>query len=408
MKNYKKILFYINIFSSIIFLIIISYNDFKNTNNYYFINPDKLEEGHIILINDEDKNSIENSIKRNDKIYIAEFSPSDKIFNEIKNKIPDSQLKKVYYVHFIKYEELEKYTKDIVIRRFVRAFEERKIQYFLIPDHPNKKDIIKSIEKDIGPPIYNENIKRYFESFHIKYFANFLIFINLLIYIPYSSIIYLISILFFYKWSFAIAGLFFSYIIFFRISNKNIFKIIINSILFGILLYSSGFDYNFIFKLNTIRGVKLLLIGLPLIIILKYLKKNKFDKIYKSDIIIVVIGILSMIYYLIRSNNWGFVLNFERQVRDFLDHYLIARPRTKELISYFFYIVRPIDTYFGKLVWSLGKSLLPISILDTFLHFHSPIYLGVLRSFNSFLIAVFALIIFIWIKKLRKSGGNNE
>jgi hypothetical protein len=104
--------------------------------------------------------------------------------------------------------------------------------------------------------------------------------------------------------------------------------------------------------------------------------------------------------YIIRSNNWGFVLDFERQARDFLDQYLIARPRTKELISYFFFFTKPLDSYFGKLIWLIGRAILPVSIINTFLHFHTPIHLGILRSMNALLIALFLLIVSIAIKKL--------
>jgi hypothetical protein len=152
--------------------------------------------------------------------------------------------------------------------------------------------------------------------------------------------------------------------------------------------------------LNTIRGVKIVLLGLPFFIFIKYLYSKKFDKFYKSDIIILIIGLLGVFLYLIRSNNWGFVLDIERQIRDFLDQYLIARPRTKELISYFFFFTKPFDTYFGKLIWILGKSILPVSIINTFLHFHTPIYLGILRTVNAFLIALIILVFIIMIKKL--------
>lgn len=400
MKKYKKILLYINIIFAIIFTFFISYYDYKNTENYAYINSDIVDSNSIILINNEDEKSVKEKINNYDNIFIAEFSPSDKVFLNMKNSLSDSTLKKIKYVHYIKEAELDKYSRDIVIRRFIRAFEERKIQYFLIPEHENKKYIVEQIQKEIGPPANFKDIKRYYPNDFFKYISNILISLNLLVYVPAFFIFYLLSIIFLYNWSFTIAGLFFSYIIFFKISNKNLLKILVYSLIFGILIYSSGFDYNFIFKLNIIRGIKIVLLGLPLFVFLKYIFSEKFDKLYKSDIIILLVILLGFFLYIIRSNNWGFVLNFERQVRDFLDQYLIARPRTKEIISYFFFFTNPLNNYFGKLIWALGKSILPVSIIDTFLHFHSPIYLGILRTFNAFLIAIVFVILLIMFKNL--------
>jgi hypothetical protein len=400
MKKFKKIFLYINIIFSIIFTIFISYYDFKNTQDYSFINKEVIEKNSIIMIKVDNQKEFLENIKNYDHIFIAEFSPSDEVFLEVKNSLTDEFLKKIKYVHYIKPEELDKYSNDIVVRRFIRAFEERKIQYFYIPAHEKKASLVENIEKYLGEPAYYKDIERSYSGEYLKYISNILISANLLIYMPIFFMLYFVSLLFFYNWSFTIAGLFLSYIIFFKISNKNVFKIVLYSIIFGILIYASGFDFNFIFKLNTIRGVKIVLLGLPFFIFIKYLYSKKFDKFYKSDIIILIVGLLGVFLYLIRSNNWGFVLDIERQIRDFLDQYLIARPRTKELISYFFFFTKPFDTYFGKLIWILGKSILPVSIINTFLHFHTPIYLGILRTVNAFLIALIILVFIITIKKL--------
>lgn len=400
MKKFKKIFLYINIIFSIIFTIFISYYDFKNTQDYSFINKEVIEKNSIIMIKVDNQKEFLENIKNYDHIFIAEFSPSDEVFLKVKNSLTDEFLKKIKYVHYIKPEELDKYSNDIVVRRFIRAFEERKIQYFYIPDHEKKASLVENIEKYLGEPAYYKDIEQSYSGEYLKYISNILISANLLIYMPIFFMLYFVSLLFFYNWSFTIAGLFLSYIIFFKISNKNVFKIVLYSIIFGILIYASGFDFNFIFKLNTIRGVKIVLLGLPFFIFIKYLYSKKFDKFYKRDIIILIIGLLGVFLYLIRSNNWGFVLDIERQIRDFLDQYLIARPRTKELISYFFFFTKPFDTYFGKLIWILGKSILPVSIINTFLHFHTPIYLGILRTVNAFLIALIILVFIIMIKKL--------
>ncbi len=77
---------------------------------------------------------------------------------------------------------------------------------------------------------------------------------------------------------------------------------------------------------------------------------------------------------------------------------LIARPRTKELISYFFTIHLPFLV--GRLYGIFFKSILPVSILDTFLHIHTPLYLSLLRTVNGFLVSLILLLIIIFVEDI--------
>jgi len=127
-------------------------------------------------------------------------------------------------------------------------------------------------------------------------------------------------------------------------------------------------------------------------------KKIKEFKFNKSDVLLLIFVAFAGVIYVVRSSNWAFVSNFERRARDALERALIARPRTKELISYLFYYTTPLSG--RRFIWDFFKALLPVSILDTFLHIHTPLNLSVLRTINGFLVSLLLLLVIILIENL--------
>jgi len=126
-------------------------------------------------------------------------------------------------------------------------------------------------------------------------------------------------------------------------------------------------------------------------------------------ILVVFVGALGM-YYLSRTGNGGTMLPFEAQFREFLQHSLGVRPRTKEfLFAHPLLIV--ILVYWKR--HAFVKWLLPIavigqiSIMNTFTHLHTPVFISATRALIGIglgtvvgLIAV--AIIHIVIKVLKK------
>lgn len=424
MKKYKLHYIVISSITAIFLIINIAYYDIKNSENYYiFPNENELQIIHydsyeyysynnnIILINETEKDFDEITdflfflINNNEIIFVVEFSDFDKQFITFKDNLDKNIINQMKYVHYIKYREIERYENSIIVQRFIRALRERKMSYFLFPDHENTAFLINEIKNELGNPVNIQNVTSKHPPKYIEIIGFFSTFVSLFYFIPFFGIIYVFVYFFFYNWSFAIAASFFSLIIYKKISKNNLFKIIYFSLLFGIFIYSSGYNYLLFNKLNNVRGVKILLVVLPLYIFITNIKKINFEKIKKSDIILIIFVLISGIYYLIRSSNFGVVLDLERKIRDSLERFLIARPRTKELISYFFYYTKPSNNRF--IIWELARSLLSVSILDTFLHIHSPIYLGILRTFNSFIISVIILFVAFIIHSKIKRGDNN-
>ena len=97
-----------------------------------------------------------------------------------------------------------------------------------------------------------------------------------------------------------------------------------------------------------------------------------------------VIGLLSVFFliYALRSGNTTEVPYFEKVIRDALTHFLGVRPRTKEfLIGYPFLIVA---LYWGNHEKYLPLVALgtigPVSLVNTYAHIHTPFLISLLRS----------------------------
>ena len=385
--------------------------DIKDTKYFSFVEPQKVQlndyvyykSGTYAFLKDfnstskeKDMEFLKTLIKNNDTIFIVEFSDFDKYFNKIKNKTT-LDLKQFKYCHYIKVKEIEKYDDEIIIQRFHRALKERRIKVFWIPNTSRKTELILKIKNTLKYEKSINTLSYFLPNILIKYLFYLLIFLNIYIYLPFFSVIYLISILLFKQWSYVISANIFSFILYYKISKKNVLKIVFYSIFFGIMIYFSGYDYFLINKLNSIRGIKILLTTLLLFEVTLQLKNFKLNNFKKFDFIGVILIVLFSIIYILRSGNWGYVSNFERKMRDIIEKLFIARPRTKELLAYPFYYLKK-D---GSIIISFFRPLLIVSILDTFLHFHTPLYLGVLRTLNGLFIYLFTFFVFELIKYFR-------
>ncbi|APT76037.1 hypothetical protein XO10_05775 [Marinitoga sp. 1135] len=427
MKNLKTLIFYITIFYAVFSFIYISYNDYKFlSRGYHIIDNSRLKTQSIkigekvveyykyqdyILISENSTNitldDFKNIVHRFNNIIVAEFSDFGFIFDRYKIYLSDDELKKIRYAHYIKPKEMDKYDTEQVVQRYWRAFNERRINLFYIPEHKNRSEIINAIEKrmknhkDYILPL--ENIPEYFDIISAAVLLAFGA-----IYIPLFSIIYAILYFYFNPWSYVFAAIFFSFISWIKWKNhfekdKAYIKAVLFNILIGILIYSSGYSYLYIYKISVIRGIKLLLITLPFILFIVQIKNFKLKK---KDIILssIILGIV-FIYYILRSGNFGISTMTERKIRDLLEKYLIARPRFKELLGYTFIFTKP-PTEFFKIFWNIGQSIVFVSIIDTFLHFQTPLYLGVLRTINAFVIAgIIIVLLRIIVYKLIYNRG---
>lgn len=408
---------------AIVFSVIASIYDIKSTEDYFFFPEEELLEKTVytgitfyiynnsVILKELDAEIIKKASilpflsylnSSYNRIFVTEFSDFEKYFNQIKDKIPLSIKNKIFYVHYIKNAEIDKFDDDTIVQRFLRAHRERRISYFLMPINPRTQSIKLAIKNDIGS---NESfeIVRYKPYFWITWVGFGFIFAIFMTYNPIISVIYALMYMFFNAWSFTFAASVFSAVIFFKISSKNVFKIIFFGLLLGTAVYSSAYTYEYIYKLTNVRGVKILLMFLLVLVFIRYFRTISFKQLELKKIVPLFLALSAgIVFYIMRSGNWVFVSNFERKARDILEKILIARPRSKELLAYIFFYTKPLGG--TEILWRMMRAVLVISILDTFLHIHSPIYLGILRTLNGFAASFIILALIELIKKIKTPG----
>ena len=194
---------------------------------------------------------------------------------------------------------------------------------------------------------------------------------------------------------------------------KDTFFVFIYSFVLGLSVNSQISGPGYENGIYLFRGVKLSLVILPLYVFLYYLYKNRKEKFKFFDVAIILVTLLGGIYYVLRSGNYSFVLDIERNFRDFLDTTLIVRPRFKDIISYPFLILFISNKFkikgkLGAIVPTLG-SIAIASTVNTFCHSTSPLWTELLRSFYGFVFG-FSIgigIIFL-IKNTNKLRTKNE
>lgn len=173
-------------------------------------------------------------------------------------------------------------------------------------------------------------------------------------------------------------------------------------------------------KIYQFSGVKVAFIA-PLLIVAFYyfMYPNKINalrfivkRFFQMQITIGHVAIfgsmgLFLIFYLLRSGNYNFpILNFEYGFRKILGGILLVRPRTKEFLIGYPLIIFTL-TYLGSFVKYQHKWLFytiatvaPISMLNTFCHFHAPLWLSLVRSLNGLLLGVVIGLVAVFLYRL--------
>lgn len=118
-------------------------------------------------------------------------------------------------------------------------------------------------------------------------------------------------------------------------------------------------------------------------------------------IIVLLIAGAGLYYYISRSGNAGTALDIELVIRQKLEEVLYIRPRTKEfLIGFPMFIlamhVMGINQKWGELLLIPGVIGF-LSIMNTFTHFHIPIYVSLLRTAYSLVFGYIIGLILIYL-----------
>ncbi|MDK2820480.1 MAG: hypothetical protein PWP31_445 [Clostridia bacterium] len=185
----------------------------------------------------------------------------------------------------------------------------------------------------------------------------------------------------------------------------------------AIIIASILTDNTFILKINEFSGVKLAFIA-PLALftgaVLIFKEKQRISAILKRGLntsisvkfaLLVLVTVIAGVIYLNRSGNEGIgLLPLEGQIRSFLGDVLIVRPRTKEfLLGYPFLLLSLTLGYQHRylLLWLLGL-IGQISLINTFCHIHIPLYISLLRIFNGLWLGLLIGIVMVLLVRLSR------
>lgn len=197
-------------------------------------------------------------------------------------------------------------------------------------------------------------------------------------------------------------------------------------ILTGIMVSSIMYGTDYMLKLKSFAGVKLLYIAPPVLIAIwatvtsntidfKQLKTidsakqiiiQKIKNINLYHCMGLVIILIGTYVYISRSGNSGNATELELEFRALMEKVLYARPRTKEFMLGYpalfigFYLYKQRYKY-SQYILILG-AIATMSTVNTFTHLHTPFLYSLLRSIYGVVFGLIIAIIYIAIFKVGK------
>jgi len=186
-------------------------------------------------------------------------------------------------------------------------------------------------------------------------------------------------------------------------SSNNRFTRVSNIFILGLLTNFSLYSYEYLNDLEVYRGVKVSLVLLPVMVgLLTFRELYQKNSVKRWHIVTTgVIGGIAIVYMLMRSGNYGYVLDFEEKIRLTLENVFIIRPRIKELLFLpMFFIAGDIDNEFISGILTFFGTFGFISIFNSFCHIKAPIYIVFYREITTVLVALVIYLIFSVMRNL--------
>ncbi len=184
----------------------------------------------------------------------------------------------------------------------------------------------------------------------------------------------------------------------------------------GIFIWGFMQGYEYIVLEKKIIGTKIMFF-LPIILSPFFifdkseLKKISGYEVKLRDIFVILVLAIIFLYIFLRTGNIGkeFVLRYEICFREFIEKKILFRPRFKEM-----FFAQPLFLFslylmkrYKKIIWTKMlfciSILSQVSVINTFLHIHTPIHLCILRSIIGIFLGLLIgeIIIFI-LKKINR------
>ncbi len=203
----------------------------------------------------------------------------------------------------------------------------------------------------------------------------------------------------------------------------------------GIIVASILYGTEYILKLKSFSGVKMLYILPPVLVAiwilaemevfkkLKITKVSNFEEFTREAInyikgikwytyIIAILVMVGAVIYIRRSGNEGSASDLELQIRRLLEEIFYVRPRTKEFMLGYPAVL--LSYYFLKEKIKYGQYMLipaaiaTMSTVNTFTHLHTPIKYSLLRAFYGIVLGAIVGLVYIFIFKKIKLFVNKE
>jgi len=344
----------------------------------------------------------------------------------------------MFRVHTIKPEEIENLSLDynMVLRRWIRARNERSVDFFWIQPPPLSLNISYNeygiqLAGIINPVNVIENpIPKNYFPFQVLLVAG-----GLGIVFFYSPFFLILSVVVFLVFQFStgfsdaslylagLCGTFGITGIFRQFRNHEsspvmkFFSVVALAFTLGILINALSFSFESVNQIFLPHGVKFVLLFLPCLVFLKeflnYGINELKGKLHWTDLMFIIFVILFALYYIMRSGNSGFVLSIERKFRDSLEIFIGIRPRFKVIIG-----IPALWLYFKNQHLCFGRYsfLVPVlgsvslcSIINSFQHVHSPIQAIFFRELLGLLIGLaIGIIISFFLPKGKKQINTDK
>jgi hypothetical protein len=153
----------------------------------------------------------------------------------------------------------------------------------------------------------------------------------------------------------------------------------------------------YMLRLLTFSGVKLTLMLPPVLIVLHDMKRRihpeslseflsrppLWGELFLGAALLLLLGLA-----LFRSDNVQFIPGIEARIRDWLERVLVARPRNREVFVGYPCLMLYIFAVNGRL-WHRYREILRVgvsvgfaSVVNSFCHYHTPLYFTLAREFN--------------------------
>jgi hypothetical protein len=160
----------------------------------------------------------------------------------------------------------------------------------------------------------------------------------------------------------------------------------------------------YMLRLMSFSGVKLTLTLPPLLLILHDMRRRVHPESLSGFLSrpplwgefflgVALLGILGLAVF--RSDNVRFTFGVETKIRDALERFLIARPRNREvfigypcLLLYFFAVKAGFWARYREIL-RIGVVLGFASVINSFCHYHTPLFFILLREFHGLWVGTF-------------------